>query len=356
MKSQPDQNRITLLVVRDAGKPVRQLRVSKPMALAIPAAAALSISSLVTSMHYHSAQSISQLEAEAAALSLHNLRMEIQVADKEEALQQLQMEVTNLSDEAEIIKDKLKSVSELEQQLQSLIKNQNSPASGKSGGTSADTSSADAAAATAAIAAVKATVASQMGGEYIAVHDSEAIQLVQETKDDFEEIRSLLDEMVNSIPLTITEAKKASSLQAKKLLAEKAQRAPEVMWPTLSKVISSSFGYRTDPFKGSSAFHAGIDIAGNSGDPVFAAKDGVVLTVEQKGARGKYIIIKHEDGLETWYLHLSGMNVSPGDKVKKGQKIGLLGNTGRSTGPHLHFQVVKQNKPVNPLGYVTPNS
>ncbi|MNW10087.1 Murein DD-endopeptidase MepM [compost metagenome] len=72
------------------------------------------------------------------------------------------------------------------------------------------------------------------------------------------------------------------------------------------------------------------------------------------GARGKYIIIKHTNGLETWYMHLNAMTVAVGDKVSKGQQIGMLGNTGRSTGPHLHFQVVKQNKAVNPLGYVKP--
>lgn len=65
-------------------------------------------------------------------------------------------------------------------------------------------------------------------------------------------------------------------------------------------------------------------------------------------------MIKHSNGLETWYMHLQAMNVSAGDMVNKGQKIGLLGNTGRSTGPHLHFQVVKQNKTVDPLDYVKP--
>jgi len=349
MKSQPDQNQITLLVVRDAGRPVRQLRISKPMALAIPAAAALSISSLVTSMHYHSSQSISQLEAEAAALSLHNLQMEIQVADKEEALQHLQMEVTDLSEEAESIKDKLKSVSDLEQQLQILIQKQ----SGTDSKTSNPPTSSSGHITN---SAMKVSSSLQVGGEYIAVHNNETINLVQETKDEFAEIRTLLEEMTSSIPLTISKAKQAHPLQMQKAVLSASKQATSIMWPTLSKVITSSFGYRTDPFNGSSAFHSGIDIAGNIGDPVYAAQDGEVTTVEQKGARGKYIIIKHKTGLETWYMHLSGMNVSTGEKVRKGQQIGRLGSTGRSTGPHLHFQVVKQNKPINPLGYVQPSS
>ncbi|WP_379154543.1 peptidoglycan DD-metalloendopeptidase family protein [Paenibacillus sp. sgz5001063] len=398
MKNQPDHNRITLLVVREAGRPVRQLQLSKPLALALPAAAALSISSLVTSMHFHASRSISELEAEAAALSLTNLRMEMKVADKDQALLKLRSQVSELSEEADSIKDKLKSVSELEQQLQSLIDKGNSPATGgkeepsafdtsstvnppstassrvssapvellNSGGTSFTTVSAAAAspflAAPIPLEATSAiqgnTFTPQVGGEYIAVYQNDPQELVRKTKDDYEEIRSMLDEMMSKIPATITEAKQANtakaSLQAKKAIAEKARLAPVVIWPTPSRVITSSFGYRSDPFNGTSAYHSGIDIAGSIGDPVYAAMEGVVISAEQMGARGKYIIIKHDNGLETWYMHLNGMLVSPGTKVHKGQKIGLLGNTGRSTGPHLHFQVVKQNKPVNPLSYVQP--
>ncbi len=400
MKTQPDHNRITLLVVREAGRPVRQLQLSKPLALAIPAAAALSISSLVTSMHFHASRSIAELEAEAASLSLTNLRMEMKVADKEQTLQQLRSQVTALSEEAENIRDQLKSVDELEAQLQSLINpdgntgrdtdSETDPLStsmstpGPLSGTlpAADTAVSstrnygvafaaepEPAAASSSLSAVSfrlgaissafnSTVAPQVGGEYIAVYQDDPLELVQETRDDYAEIRSLLEEMVTSITITITEAKEAKSaeaqLQDKKALSEKKRLAPAVIWPTHSKMITSSFGYRSDPFKGVSAYHSGIDIAGSIGDPVYAAMDGEVTASEQMGARGKYIILKHPTGLETWYMHLNGMTVNVGDKVSKGQQIGTLGNTGRSTGPHLHFQVVKQNKAVNPLGYVKP--
>lgn len=373
MKSQPDHNRITLLVVREAGRPVRQLQLSKPLALALPAAAALSISSLVTSMHFHASRSIAELESEAAALSLTNLRMEMKVADKDQALQQLRGQVTELSEEAENIKDKLKSVSELEKQLQSLI-DEEAPSSGSDAGgteTSAAKTNSPLNSAAAGLpsspslsgisyrigalaSALDSAVPPQVGGEYIAVYQEDPMELVRETRDDFKEISSLLDQMVNSISTTITEAKKANSIQARQALAEQARLAPAVIWPTHSKIITSSFGYRSDPFQGVSAYHSGIDIAGEIGDPVYAAMDGVVTTAEQMGARGKYIIIEHSNGLETWYMHLNGMKVSSGDKVHKGEQIGMLGNTGRSTGPHLHFQVVKQNKAVNPLKYVNP--
>lgn len=359
MKSQPDHNRITLLVVRDAGRPVKQLQISKSLAFALPAAAALSLSSLVTSMHFHASQSISKLEAEAAALSLTNLRMEMQVADKDKDLIQLRSQVTELSEEAEGIKDKLKSVNALEQELQALINK------GKEGtdvtdqeASTLDLSSRISPPVPVETSFVPTSLTPQVGGEYIAVYQSESQNLVEETKDDFEEIHGMLDEMVKSISQTILQAKHKNNVQAnleaQKALAEKVRLNAAVLWPTESRIISSSFGYRSDPFKGSSAFHSGVDIAGNSGDPIYAALDGEVITAEQMGARGKYIVIKHSNGLETWYMHLKGMNVSAGDKVTKGQTIGSLGNTGRSTGPHLHFQVVKQNKTVNPLSYVKP--
>lgn len=365
MKSQPDHNRITLLVVRDAGRPVKQFQISKPLAFALPAAAALSLSSLVTSMHFHASQSISQLEAEAAALSLTNLRMEMKVADKDKDLLQLQHQVSELSEEADSIKDKLKSVNALEQELQSLInKSKGSAAETKESKTESTTSNSTLGLSSRNAVPIPnetsftSTITTQVGGEYIAAYQNDSLNLVEETKDDFEEIHGILDEMVKSISQTITQAEHVNNVQAnleaKKIKAEKARLNAVALWPTESRVISSSFGYRSDPFKGSSAFHSGVDIAGNSGDPVYAALDGEVVTAEQMGARGKYIVIKHSNGLETWYMHLNGMIVSAGDKVSKGQKIGLLGNTGRSTGPHLHFQVVKQNKTVNPLNYVKP--
>ncbi|WP_275262019.1 peptidoglycan DD-metalloendopeptidase family protein [Paenibacillus tepidiphilus] len=409
MKNQPDHNRITLLVVREAGRPVRQLHLSKPLALALPAVAALSLSSLVTSMHFHASRSIAELEAEAAALQLSNVQMEIQAQDKDKTLQLLRSQVTELSEEADSIKEKLQNVNELERQLQSLIeqeqgtpeetdRNQEASAAWRSpgvqpgstavstakysvfaGGSSAaghlvapavrdaaGTAYAGAVLASEALqfrlslvnAAAGRTVLPQVGGEYIAVYEEDPLKLARETRDDYEEIRSMLDEMLTSISSTITAVEEANQAEAKlaarQKQAEQKRLAQPVLWPTSSKVITSSFGYRSDPFEGVSAYHSGIDIAGNIGDPIYAAMDGTVTASEQMGARGKYIILKHSNGLETWYMHLNGMTVSAGDKVIKGQKIGTLGNTGRSTGPHLHFQVVKQNKPVNPLNYVKP--
>lgn len=112
---------------------------------------------------------------------------------------------------------------------------------------------------------------------------------------------------------------------------------------------TSGFGIRRDPFTGLKGYHTGIDIAQPVGAPVRASKDGVVKFAGWSGGYGLCIFIKHQFGYETVYGHLSKVNVKEGQKVKAGQLIGKVGNTGRSTGSHLHFEVRKFGKPLNPL-------
>lgn len=120
-------------------------------------------------------------------------------------------------------------------------------------------------------------------------------------------------------------------------------------WPTDGGYISSAYGSRWG------SFHRAIDIAkrgGCYGDKIYAAADGTVTFVGYSGTYGKLIKVSHGSGLETWYAHCSGYNVSVGDKVSRGQTIGYIGNTGRSTGPHLHFQVMLNGSCVNPVYYL----
>nr|WP_232243046.1 M23 family metallopeptidase [Paenibacillus sp. GSMTC-2017] len=127
-------------------------------------------------------------------------------------------------------------------------------------------------------------------------------------------------------------------------------------WPTRSKQLTSSFGYRKDPFTGRATFHAGIDISGDSGDAVFSAADGTVNEVGFDSQLGNYVIIEHLGGLQTAYMHLKKIDAREGDIVVRGEKIGQLGSSGRSTGPHLHFQIMQKNEPVNPLKYLAQHS
>jgi len=123
------------------------------------------------------------------------------------------------------------------------------------------------------------------------------------------------------------------------------------LWPVVGP-ITSSFGERQDPFNGEGAFHAGIDISTSFGQPVHATADGVVLTAGLASGYGREILIDHGHGIETLYGHLSGFAVSSGEQVRRGQIIGYVGTSGRSTGPHLHYEVRIRNTPVNPHKYL----
>ena len=124
------------------------------------------------------------------------------------------------------------------------------------------------------------------------------------------------------------------------------------VYPTQGR-FSSGFGYRADPFTGKRRFHNGIDLANASGTRISATMSGTVADVgDRPSGYGKYVIIKHANGYQSLYGHMSRITVREGQYVYQGTKIGEMGNTGRSTGPHLHFSIYKNNSPVNPLTYL----
>lgn len=120
------------------------------------------------------------------------------------------------------------------------------------------------------------------------------------------------------------------------------------MWSHLGK-INNEFGFRRNPFGGRSyEFHAGMDIDGERGDTVIAPANGTVIKAEWTGGYGNMIEIDHGNGLTTRYGHLSKIEIQVGDPVQRGQLIGLVGSTGRSTGPHLHYELRLNDKSINP--------
>ncbi len=124
------------------------------------------------------------------------------------------------------------------------------------------------------------------------------------------------------------------------------------IWPTRGW-ISSEFGPRVSPVDGVNRFHSGVDIAANHGDDIWAARSGTVVTAGALSGYGNTVILKHSDGTRTLYGHVSRILVRSGQQVNKGEKIALVGTTGVSTGPHLHFEVIVGN-PVDPLRYLPP--
>lgn len=122
--------------------------------------------------------------------------------------------------------------------------------------------------------------------------------------------------------------------------------------PISAAYKSSSFGWRVDPFRGTRAFHEGLDFTARKGTPIRAAADGIVTTASNTSAYGNLIKLNHGAGLETRYAHASKLLVKPGERVVKGQKIALVGSTGRSTGPHLHYEIRLNGHALDPRKYL----
>jgi murein DD-endopeptidase MepM/ murein hydrolase activator NlpD len=157
-----------------------------------------------------------------------------------------------------------------------------------------------------------------------------------------------LDEMDTEISVQLLEREELLSfLNKQKLLLAS---TPSI-WPTKGW-ISSEFGYRQSPFTGEKEFHKGLDICSKKGSPIISPANGVVSSIETDPGYGKLLIINHGYGLITRYAHLDKVMVKKGQAVQRGQEIALVGNTGRTTGPHLHYEVHFNGVPVNPLRYI----
>lgn len=145
--------------------------------------------------------------------------------------------------------------------------------------------------------------------------------------------------------------KLGASLARMEALERSLDRIPQVS-PAHLDFVSSSYGYRSDPFTGEAAFHGGLDFPGHAGAPIFAAARGVVSFVGTRAGYGNLIEVTHGKGLMTRYAHLSRFDARVGQKVEPGDVIAAMGSTGRSTGPHLHFEVRINGQAVNPRPFL----
>jgi murein DD-endopeptidase MepM/ murein hydrolase activator NlpD len=160
--------------------------------------------------------------------------------------------------------------------------------------------------------------------------------------DTFGLLRALLEVLESRLDIVRGHVEKRNALAA----------ATPSIWPSHGW-LSSRMGMRTDPVDGSPDFHPGLDIAGERGQPVYATADGRVTQRGYQGAYGNLIVVDHGFGLVTKYGHLSSYLVKQGDGVKRGQVIGRVGNTGRATGYHLHYEILANGRLINPLQLLT---
>jgi murein DD-endopeptidase MepM/ murein hydrolase activator NlpD len=122
-------------------------------------------------------------------------------------------------------------------------------------------------------------------------------------------------------------------------------------WPVNGRLMGG-YGVRSDPFSGEGAMHTGVDISAPQGTPVHAAADGIVIHAGWNGGYGRCVIIDHGNNYQTWYAHLSRMDVIEGEEIRQGEVLGAVGTTGRSTGAHLHYEVRIGSTPVNPYRFL----
>ena len=340
--------------MRGPGQRVRQFRFRRRFVFAAPAALLLLFAAILAALQLRAAW---QLDALRREMAVQSARHDAAMTAKDGQIRELEAELRALSDQQSALEEQLEGLRELERRLEAFFgrygdgedagagetdatesacrsagKREEAPpgegtdrADGRNGtGASADRLYAP------GISASPEATAARM------------IRMLNADDPDFRALSDMVDELEQSMQLRI-EAERLRRLEAESL---------PTAWPTRSRQITSPYGYRRDPYTGETAFHDGIDIAGRKGDPVYAAGHGTVEDTGRDNSRGRYIVIAHRNGLTSRYYHLAEVDVEPGDAVKRGERIGALGSTGRSTGPHLHFAVGKDGVSVNPLNYL----
>ncbi|HEY0829198.1 MAG TPA: peptidoglycan DD-metalloendopeptidase family protein [Bacilli bacterium] len=324
MKSKWGKRRFTFMIIPEANRSVVRFKIPAVILYIIPIAVLLMLTTTfaVYIVHMKSAFVTKQLKSE---LEHNKDQYKETVGDKNKTITELQNDVITLSQQAHEVKAKIEELKKLENDIKG-IQGSDRPAAKSKPVSVVNPDSVDLG----------------IGGTLIPVDQEEIDQLIRNTKKSFTSSFGQTDGLYEAL----TDAKK-------QVLAEQyLLRVTPSLWPTISLRVTSIFGYRKDPFTRRPSFHAGVDIAGNSGDPIYVTADGTVQYAGRDSAHGNNIIVKHANGLRTRYMHLKKILAAEGDKVLRGEKIGLLGSTGRSTGPHLHYEVSQNGEAVDPRPYM----
>ncbi len=321
--------KFTFMVIPDANSAVKRFRLSS---LAIAVAAALVLALIVSSvtaflLYRGNVGRIGQLKQELSAATGDYERI---LEDKNLHINELQTDLADLAEQAESMATRMKDINNLESELKEMV------------GLDAGASSASRKASDAKDDSEQFAMDGGTGGEELPVGDAEMNRLVDQTRENLESLGEQIATMKPKLELT----KEAVAKQLQILAVT------PTIWPTDSRRITSTFGIRKDPFTRRATYHAGIDIGGNTGDPIYAAADGTVTEAGHNSSHGNNVLITHSNGVQTHYSHMSKIIATVGTKVRKGDIIGELGSTGRSTGPHLHYEVIVKGEHVDPEPYL----
>ncbi|MFB9275329.1 peptidoglycan DD-metalloendopeptidase family protein [Cohnella cellulosilytica] len=321
--------KFTFMVIPDANSAVKRFHLSSfALAVAVALVLALIVSCATAVWLYRGNVSrIGQLELELSAATGDYERI---LEDKDVHINELQTDLADLAEQAKSMATRMKDINSLESELKEMV------------GLDAGSSSASRKASGAENDDGEYAMDGGTGGEELPVSDAEMNQLVDQTR---ESLQSLGKQIATMKPkLELTKEAVAKQLQ---ILA-----VTPTIWPTDSRRITSTFGIRKDPFTGRATYHAGVDIGGKTGEPIYAAADGTVTEAGHSSSHGNNVLINHSNGIQTHYSHMSKIIATVGSKVRKGDIIGELGSTGRSTGPHLHYEVIVKGEHVDPEPYL----
>ncbi|KIL36872.1 hypothetical protein SD71_05615 [Cohnella kolymensis] len=321
------QKKFTFMVIPDANSSVMRFQLSASLiAAGAVILTVLAVGAIAAILFYQSnTGEVGKLQRQLSAAADE---YEQTLKNKNEHINELQTEVAGLSEQAKTIGSRMNDIKKLESQLKDMVgikDGDSSPSKGKAGDT-ADVS----------------MDGGGTGGEELPVTDPEMAMLVDQTRQDLLSI----GEQIEALQPELERTKQAVAKHQKLL------RMTPTIWPADSRRVTSLFGVRTDPFTGRATFHGGLDLGGDTGDPVYATADGTVVTADRETAHGNHVVIAHSNGIKTGYSHLSKILTEVGAKVRKGDIIGELGSTGRSTGPHLHYEVFVNGERVDPQPYL----
>ncbi|WP_248928782.1 M23 family metallopeptidase [Paenibacillus hamazuiensis] len=322
MKPQRKREKLTLMIIPDASRSIVRFKLSPFSLYAVPAAALLVLTGSWLTVYELQAAHIRDSTALKEIHQDQEKALNETIMQKNAELDKLHSELIELSEQTEEFKLRLQEVKKLESSIQALTRGPISstppkePASSSPKGGTGGT-------------------AGQVTGE-------QADLLVETTRSD---LSALTDEM-NALIGHLSDSKEQLAE------ADRLRRITPSIWPSSSRTVTSGFGLRLDPFTQKPAFHSGLDIAGKLGDSVFATADGLVRETGSDSSYGNFVRIDHGGGIETFYGHLSRILTEPGQQVAKGQKIALVGSTGRSTGPHLHYEVRRNRVEIDPVPFL----
>jgi murein DD-endopeptidase MepM/ murein hydrolase activator NlpD len=268
-------------------------------------------------------------------------QLQLTISDKDDELKVLQSSLIDFTQQAEQFQAKVDEIKQLKQVLAVMTGGDGSTTDNNAAkGSSPASSSAKPKA-----AASSPSASLPMGGDDLSPTPDDVARTIAETKRSMTGMLSDMNSLMTSLSESEAELEEAQHLRD----------ITPTLWPTRSHIVTSGFGIRFDPFTNQPAMHAGIDFAGSTNDPIYATAEGKVTEAGFDSTHGNHVTIRHGNGLETAYLHMSKLLVKTGQTVKKGQQIGMMGTTGRSTGTHLHYEVHRGGVPVDPKPYLIAN-